>query len=128
MEIHLGQLIKAQLEASGMKKSEFARRINRTPQNVFDVFQRKSLDTALLANISVILKYNFFEPLYQEYEALQGQSSELLEIRAKYGSPAKVLKALSHAQQALEHCEHRATHLGKEVDYLTEINRLLKKK
>ncbi|NBX38656.1 MAG: XRE family transcriptional regulator [Flavobacteriia bacterium] len=56
MEIHLGQLIKAQLEASGMKKSEFARRINRTPQNVFDVFQRKSLDTALLENISVRLR------------------------------------------------------------------------
>jgi hypothetical protein len=128
MEIHIGQLIKAELEATGMKKSEFARRINRTPQNVFDVFQRKSIDTTLLANISVILKYNFFEHLYMQYETLQEQSPELLEIRAKYGSTANLLKALSHSQQALEHCEARNIQLSKEVDYLTEINRLLKKK
>ncbi len=128
MEKHIGQLIKERLEATGMKKSEFARRINRTPQNVYDVFQRKSIDTELLATISSILHYNFFESLYIQHEAGQGNSLELQELTAKYGTTTNMLHAFNQTQQALEQCEQQTNQLGKEVDYLKEINKLLKKK
>ena len=43
-----------------MSKSEFARRINKSPQNVQDIFTRQSIDTKLLFDISEVLGYNFF--------------------------------------------------------------------
>ena len=62
MEIHIGQLIKKRLQETGMSKTEFARRINKTSQNVYDIFERKTIDTGLLHTISSILDFNFFEP------------------------------------------------------------------
>jgi plasmid maintenance system antidote protein VapI len=61
MEIHVGKLIKNRLQETGMTKSEFARRINKTSQNVYDIFERKTIDTGLLLKISKILDFNFFE-------------------------------------------------------------------
>jgi hypothetical protein len=69
---HIGQLIKEQLELSGMKKTEFARRINKTSQNVYAIFELTSIDSALMANISEILNFNFFEALAMEIDHKRG--------------------------------------------------------
>jgi len=61
MEIHIGKEIKKQLLETGMSKSEFARRINKTSQNVYDIFDRKTIDTSLLVTISEVLEFDFFE-------------------------------------------------------------------
>ena len=37
-----------------------ARRINKSPQNVQDIFTRESIDTKLLLDISNVLEFNFF--------------------------------------------------------------------
>lgn len=60
MDIDIGNLILKKLNAIGMSKSEFARRINKSPQNVQDIFTRTSIDTALLQSISKVLEFNFF--------------------------------------------------------------------
>jgi len=128
MEIHIGQLIKARLEETGMKKSEFARRINRTSQNVYDIFQRKSIDTDLLANISHILDCNFFEP-YSMAQQLQHPKLPMAnEMAQRYGSPANMAVALATSEQELSSCRERIEQLGKEIAYLSEINALLKNK
>lgn len=60
MNIHIGKIILKKLKESGMSKSEFARRINKSPQNVQDIFTRQSIDTKLLSDISEVLGYSFF--------------------------------------------------------------------
>jgi hypothetical protein len=128
MEIHIGQMIKTRLEETGMKKSEFARRINRTSQNVYDIFQRKSIDTDLLSTISHILDCNFFEP-YSMAQQLQHPKLPMAnEMALRYGSPANMAVALATSEMELSSCRERAEQLGKEIAYLSEINALLKNK
>ena len=56
----IGDHIKEERINSGMSIAEFARRINKSPQNVHDIFDRTSLDTDLLMKIGEVLKHDFF--------------------------------------------------------------------
>lgn len=64
MKIHIGKLIGKVVKEHGIQKSEFARRINKTRQNVDDIFKRESIDTELLFNISTVLKYDFLNIIH----------------------------------------------------------------
>jgi transcriptional regulator with XRE-family HTH domain len=59
MAYHFGQEIKKIIKRKGMTISEFARRINKSRENSYDIFTRKSLDTDLLKSISQVLEYDF---------------------------------------------------------------------
>ena len=128
MEIHIGKLIKERLHETGMKKSEFARRINRTSQNIYDIFERKSIDTGLLTMISEILRFDFFEPLSNRLNIQETTTSELKEMQAKFGSTVGMYTALNKCQSENQQQFIEIKHLKKEVEYLKEINELLKKK
>jgi hypothetical protein len=60
MNIHVGREIEKVLRDSGLKKAEFARRINTSPRNVYSIFKREEIKTDLLKIISEVLNYNFF--------------------------------------------------------------------
>ncbi|WP_025142723.1 hypothetical protein [Pedobacter jeongneungensis] len=60
MELHIGQIIQKQVKISALTNAEFARQIDKFPQNIKEVFGKKSIDTDLLYKISVVLKHNFF--------------------------------------------------------------------
>ena len=77
-EIHIGQQVKLILETKGISVTEFARRINKSRENVYSIFTRKSIDTGLLSKISEVLEYDFFKPLSKTYKAME---SELQEVR-----------------------------------------------
>lgn len=59
-EFHMGNLIKAVFDKSGLTVAEFAKRIHCDRTNVYKIFARQSLDTALLVKISKALQHNFF--------------------------------------------------------------------
>ena len=61
MELHIGEIIKKRVDELGITKAEFARRINTTSQNIYGIFKRESIDTALLIKISQTLDNNFFQ-------------------------------------------------------------------
>lgn len=126
MELHIGQLIKEQLERSGMKKTEFARRINRTSQNVYAIFERTSIDSALLASISEILNYNFFEVLAVDLNNKRGIRQDLNELPVGYTAQGSLTQALEQCEQKNKFSELQIRQLSKEVEYLKEINRLLR--
>lgn len=63
MHTHIGKLIRARLEAVGMTKAEFARRIHTSRQNVNLILSRASVHTDLLYRISEVLDYDFFADL-----------------------------------------------------------------
>lgn len=66
--IHIGSIIRCKLEESSLSIAEFADRINRTRPTVYDIFNRKSIDTDLLVKISEVLDYNFLQEVYLEKE------------------------------------------------------------
>ena len=121
--IHLGNLIKQRLQEIGMNKSELARRINTTPQNVYGIFKRKSVDTELLRKISNVLEYDFFQH-YTQDNLLAKEGKVAYKTKGKKYTP----KTLSVIQEELNTCMKELDILKKENIYLKEINKLLKEK
>lgn len=58
--IHIGQLIRSELAAQQHTVTWLAARIPCARRNVYDLFERSSVDTALLMRLSKILHRNFF--------------------------------------------------------------------
>lgn len=65
--LHIGHLIKAVFDESGMTISEFARQIHLERSTVYSIFERQSIDTLLLARISHVLKHNFLFEIESHY-------------------------------------------------------------
>lgn len=59
----IGLLIKKELERQERSISWFARKIGCDRSNVYRLFQKNSIDTQLLARISVVLSHDFFSDL-----------------------------------------------------------------
>lgn len=70
-ELHIGSLIKAQLEEQEISQSEFGRMMDITRQLVHDILKRKHIDSELLLKISLVLDVDFFESLSGEYQRLR---------------------------------------------------------
>jgi transcriptional regulator with XRE-family HTH domain len=120
MAIHIGKRIKEELYKQDMSVSTFARKINRSRNVVYDIFERESIDTALLNKIGLILRIDFFS-LYsdqKEYKKENLQSLNVKEERAAYGNNTDYLKILEKQNELLMN----------EVAYLKKILALLEKK
>ena len=128
MALHIGHLIKEQLELSGMKKTEFARRINKTSQNVYAILERTSIDSVLLANISEILNFNFFEALAMEIDHKRGVLPRYKENLVENQSKNVLAAELNRCQQESKMQLLKIAQLEKEIEYLKEINLLLREK
>lgn len=61
--IHIGQLVKMELERQERTPTWLARKINCDRTNIYRIFERESIDTALLSRISTALNRNFFVEL-----------------------------------------------------------------
>lgn len=59
--IHIGSIIKNKFDECGMPVSWFAKNLCCDRTNIYSIFKRESIDTALLIKISVILKHDFFK-------------------------------------------------------------------
>lgn len=62
----IGQLIKEELERQERSVAWFARKLCLDRSNVYRLFQRNTIDTGLLARISIILGRNFFTVLSEQ--------------------------------------------------------------
>lgn len=61
--VHIGQIIEQKLRDQGRTVTWFARRLCCTRSNVYKIFSKESIDTALLWRISAVLEYDFFHEL-----------------------------------------------------------------
>ena len=66
-DFHIGQMIKAVFDESGMTVAEFARQIHLERSTVYGIFERPSLDSMLLARISLVLGHNFLSDVEEHY-------------------------------------------------------------
>jgi len=64
MALHIGKEIERKYQESGIKLSEFAKRLNTSPRNIYDIFERSEIKTDQLVKICKVLNFNFFY-LYQ---------------------------------------------------------------
>ena len=108
MKRHLGKSIKEAVKTSGLSVTEFAAKINCSRRNIYAIFEKESIDTSLLVKIGEVLGHNFFThySVPSSKTAHQSQTAETSGVK--------------------EYTDNRIKELTKEVEYLKEINELLK--
>ena len=63
--MHIGSKLREQLKLDGKSVVWLARELGCHRTNIYNLFDKYSIDTQLLARISIIMNYNFFN-LYKE--------------------------------------------------------------
>ena len=109
MKVHIGKKIKEAVDKSGMTVTAFAEKINYSRRNIYSIFSKESIDTQLLSKIGKVLDQDFFNHF-----------SHVLSYAAE---PAGTEE---YYQKMKQNFESRIKGLVKEVEYLKEINGLLK--
>jgi hypothetical protein len=104
--VHIGKKIKEELYRQGIPVSVFAKRINRSRNGIYDLFERQSIDLELLSKISSVLKYDFFA-LY-----------DLSKYRQPQNTVAEPEPTEDHRQQQLELLEQKFRLLEMEFQLL----------
>lgn len=66
--IHIGQLIKQELENQGRTVVWFAKRLSYSRTNVYKIFDRPTIDVDVLMRISILLGTDFFKVYTKEWE------------------------------------------------------------
>jgi len=61
LNIHIGQIIKAEMGLQKRTPAWLARHINCDRTNIYHIFERKSIDTDMLLRIGMALRYDFFQ-------------------------------------------------------------------
>lgn len=67
--VNIGQRIKEELQRQERTVSWLARKLNCTRAAVYRIFDKNSIDTALLSSISQVLHHNFFEELSDDTQS-----------------------------------------------------------
>ena len=91
-DIHIGNQINSVLESRGLSVTEFAKRINKSRENIYSIFARKTIDTGLLQSISNVLAYDFFMHLSITHYALEEEIQLLKEENKLLKDYNKLLK------------------------------------
>jgi hypothetical protein len=60
MSPHIGKIIKEQVKRKGISVTEFAEKINYSRRNVYEIFDKETIDTGLLIKINKIIDQNLF--------------------------------------------------------------------
>ena len=68
--IHIGSLIEQELRRQDRSVTWLAGELRCDRTNVYKVFKKKSIDTKLLEDISIILQHNFFLDYAEEVSPL----------------------------------------------------------
>lgn len=117
MAIHIGKKIREELYSQGLSVTDFAKKINRSRNVAYDIFERESIDTALLNKIAKVLNVDFFS-LYSAQKEFSLESIKHYnsgEPPPHYGKNAEEILMLQQQNEALL----------KEVIYLKKIINLL---
>lgn len=117
MAIHIGKKVREELDAQGLSVVDFAKKINRSRNVAYDIFERESIDTALLNKIAKVLNVDFFS-LYSS------QKEFSLDSIKHYNSGESPVGYGKHAEEILL-LQQQNEALMKEVVYLKKIINLL---
>lgn len=79
--MRIGQKVEARAKELRIGPTELARKIKSSKQNVYNIYKRSSIDTDLLARLSKVLDFDFF----QHYRS----ADSVHEARPPYGKAKK---------------------------------------
>ncbi len=116
MKMHIGEKIKARTKELRIGPTELAKTINTSKQNIYGIFKRESIDTALLEKISKALDFDFFT-LY-----INTKLPPHKEFQAKKGKPYSV------ADEAEHPLKNQLMDLKEKYELLKKVNVLLEEK
>jgi transcriptional regulator with XRE-family HTH domain len=118
MSIHIGQMIKEELYAQGVSVSVFAKKINRSRNVVYNIFERESIDTGLLNKIAKVLNCDFFSRYSAQKDLSHEHVRHYSEPHNDYHRQNEELVLLQQQHEVLQ----------TEVAYLKKIVGLLESK
>src|SRR5581483_12369573 len=101
--IHIGKKIREEIDRQNIPITTFAKKINRSRNVVYDIFERESIDTALLNKIGKILNCDFFS-LYstqKEYNSPDIRNFYVSEGTPTYGKQSDEIRALQKQNEQL---------------------------
>ncbi len=116
--MRIGEKVAARAKELRIGPTELARRIKSSKQNVYNIFQRRSIDTDLLARLSKVLDYDFFQFYHSAdtaYEARPpyGKSKKQLSTEAELAALKKEHQSLREKYEMLKELYEAKT--GKKV-------------
>jgi transcriptional regulator with XRE-family HTH domain len=120
MAIHIGKKIKEEMYKQRISVSAFSKKISRSRNVVYDIFERESVDTDLLNKIGKVLNCDFFS-LYsaqKEYTHEGVKTFNLREPEINYKKQESESLLLQEQNQLLKN----------EISYLKKIISLMETK
>lgn len=120
MAIHIGKKIKEEIHRQHFPVTTFAKKINRSRNVVYNIFERESIDTDLLNKIGKVLNCDFFS-LYSAQKEYTLESVKTFANESGLTWHAKNSEEVKTLQQQIEA-------LKSEVSYLKKIIALLEAK
>lgn len=118
--VHIGQKIRKIVNEQRIPVKEFASKINKSRTVVYNIFERKTIDTELLDKIGIALKHNFFQYYINEEEFSVAKDEGI--------SYLKKDEEISVLRTALKQSNREITELNEKLDLLKKINTLLEEK
>lgn len=94
MEMKIGKVIEERLKAQNVNVTKFAEALHTSRNNVYDIFERDSIDTDLLKKIGHLLNYDFFQDLLEP--------KTIREIVIKHSMTNKIYVELTLDDEAVE--------------------------
>ena len=83
MKVHIGEIIKKEMERQKMSKEEFADKISTSRSNIYNIFERQHFNTGQLETISKVLNKNVFLLIAKEMERDMTGEGEFLDSVGK---------------------------------------------
>jgi DNA-binding Xre family transcriptional regulator len=83
IEIHIGQLIKRVVRESNIKDVDFAKKIGKSRQNIYDLYKRQDVEVKLLLTICHVLNYDFFHHIYPLKEGTLPETEVSIQLKIK---------------------------------------------
>lgn len=118
MAIHIGKKIKEEVYKQRISITTFAKKISRSRNVVYDIFERESVDTLLLNKIGKVLSCDFFSMYSAQKEYVQDGMKSFHVQEAKI--PYEKNEELSLLQQQLQQQKEEIAYLKKLVTTLVE--------
>jgi hypothetical protein len=118
MAIHIGKSIKEELSRQNISVSDFAKKINRSRNVIYDIFERESIDTGLLNKIGKILYCDFFSLYSAQKEFASDDVKHFHTSGHNVNYYAEQMKTIIKQKQTLE----------SEIIYLKKIITLMESK
>ncbi|MBN2777597.1 MAG: hypothetical protein JXR36_08135 [Bacteroidales bacterium] len=94
-KIHIGKLIQDVVKQKNVKPIDFANRLGKTRQNVYDLYSRDSVDVKLLLEVSKALNYDFVSLFTLSEKTAESDTEVSISLKIKSDQLEDVLKWFS---------------------------------